>query len=180
MISTERLLLRAWREADRDDFAAMNADPAVMEFFPAPLDRPTSDRLFDRINRHFVDHGYGLLVVEERSSGAFLGFTGLAIPVFEAAFTPCVEIGWRYHRAAWGRGYATEAALACLRFGFEELKLSEICSFTSVLNLRSIAVMKRIGMRPDGQFDHPGLPAGHRLVPHVLYRIANKFININF
>ncbi|HWB68373.1 MAG TPA: GNAT family N-acetyltransferase, partial [Solirubrobacterales bacterium] len=139
MIETERLRLRRWRAADREPFAALNADPEVMEYFPGPLERAQSDALIETIELGFERHGFGLWALEQRESGAFLGFTGLAVPGFEAHFTPAVEIGWRLDRAAWGNGYATEAARAALGIGFGELGLDEVVSFTSVANRRSRA-----------------------------------------
>ena len=171
VITTERLRLRLWRDADAGDFAEMNADPRVMEYFPAPLGRAESDELLGKILAHFGTHGFGPWLVEERASGEFLGFTGLMIPTFDAEFTPAVEIGWRYARSAWGHGYASEAARACLAYGFDALNLERVVSFTSRLNLRSIAVMERIGMRFDSHFEHPKLETGDRLRPHVLYVI---------
>jgi ribosomal-protein-alanine N-acetyltransferase len=109
-----------------------------------------------------------------RGTGEFVGFTGLAVTEFEAHFTPAVEVGWRLARSAWGNGYATEAARAALSFGFEEAGLNEVVSFTAPANRRSRAVMERIGMSrdPRDDFDHPGLPGGHPLRPHVLYRVG--------
>ena len=160
--------------ADREPFAAMNADPEVMEHFPAPLTRDESDALVDRIEAGFDEQGWGLWALEERESGAFLGFTGLNRPGFDAHFTPAVEIGWRLARPAWGRGYASEAARAAAAFAFETLALDELVSFTAVANVRSQRVMQRIGMTrdPADDFDHPALPAGHPLRRHVLYRLA--------
>jgi RimJ/RimL family protein N-acetyltransferase len=170
---TERLLLRRWREEDRAPFAALNADPAVMEHFPAPLDRAASDAFVDRIVAQHDQHGWGLWALEVRDTGRFIGFTGLAAPRFEAHFTPAVEVGWRLAREAWGFGYATEAAGAATAAGFRELGLDEIVSFTAVGNTRSRAVMRRIGMTHDAadDFDHPALPDGHPLRRHVLYRL---------
>jgi ribosomal-protein-alanine N-acetyltransferase len=132
-----------------------------------------------RIEGHFAEHGYGLWAVEVRPhDGApvtgFVGFVGLAVPAFEAAFTPCVEIGWRLARGAWGQGYATEGARAALRFGFDVAGIDEIVSFTTVENARSRAVMGRLGMTrdPADDFEHPGLPVEDPLRPHVLYRLA--------
>lgn len=152
----------------------MNADPAVMEHFPELLSRRQSDELVERIEGGFATNGFGLWALEVRATGEFIGFTGLAVPEFEADFTPVVEVGWRLARSAWGNGYATEAAQAALRFGFEEVGLTEIVSFTVPANRRSRAVMERIGMSrdPRDDFDHPGLPEGHPLRPHVLYRVA--------
>ncbi|HXZ12505.1 MAG TPA: GNAT family N-acetyltransferase [Candidatus Sulfotelmatobacter sp.] len=169
-ISTERLLLREWREADRQAFAAINADARVMEFMPAPLTRAESDALADRIEAHFRERGFGLFAAELRESGAFIGFIGLSVPRFEAKFMPCVEIGWRLSADYWGRGLATEGARAVLRYGFETLGLEEIVSFTVPANLASRHVMEKIGMRhrAEHDFDHPGLPEGHPLRRHVL------------
>ena len=171
---TERLLLRRWVQADREPFGLMNADPEVMASFPAPLSRHASDLLVDRIEGHFVRHGFGLWALEIVASGEFIGFTGLAIPHFEAAFTPTVEVGWRLARSAWGHGYATEAGRAVLGIAFSELLLPEVVSFTSELNTRSRAVMERLGLRhdPADDFDHPDIAPGHPLRRHVLYRLT--------
>ena len=151
----------------------MNADPAVMEFFLSPQSRAMSDASIDAWQSQFEQRGWSNWAAELRSSGEFIGFIGLSIPTRVLPFSPCVEIGWRLAREHWGRGYATEGAREALRAGFEELTLPEIVSFTSVLNLRSRAVMARIGMRDTNQdFDHPGLPENHRLRPHCLYRIT--------
>jgi ribosomal-protein-alanine N-acetyltransferase len=172
-LRTERLTLRRWRASDRAPFAAMNADPAVMEFFPAPLTPAESDAFVDRIEAAFDDRGWGLWAVEI-PDGTFAGYVGLWPAVFESDFTPAVEIGWRLAASAWGNGYAPEAARAALTFGFEELGLDEILSFTSVLNLKSQRVMQKIGMttNPAEDFDHPSVADGHRLKRHVLYRIS--------
>ena len=172
-LRTTRLLLRVWRDSDREPFAALNADRAVMEHFPACLTRVESDALVDRITAHFGAHGFGLWAVEVPGETSFAGFVGLSVPAFEAHFTPCVEVGWRLARAAWGRGYATEAATAVLDFAFARLGLAEVVSFTAVGNRRSRAVMERIGMRRSAadDFDHPDLPVGHPLRRHCLYRI---------
>lgn len=167
-LRTERLLLRRWRSDDLVPFAAMNADPQVMKHFPAPLTRAESDTLVQRIEAGFAEHGFGLWAVQ--TPGTLVGFTGLAVPAFEAPFLPSVEVGWRLARAAWGQGYATEAATATLGAAFGPLQLPEVVSFTATTNGRSQAVMHRIGMTPAGGFDHPRIPEGHRLRPHVLYR----------
>jgi RimJ/RimL family protein N-acetyltransferase len=173
-LQTARLRLRRWIEADPEPFAALNADPAVMEYFPDLLTREQSDSLITAIESGFEQRGFGLWAVEVRATGAFIGFTGLNEPSLEAHFTPAVEVGWRLARAAWGEGYATEAARASLAFGFEEVGLDQIVSFTSAENMRSRAVMERIGMTrsPDDDFEHPGLPITHPLRRHVLYRIG--------
>ena len=173
-LTTERLLLRGWRASDREPFAAMNADPEVMRHFPGVLDRAESDALVDRIGDHWRREGVGLWAVERNEDGRLLGFTGLSRMVFEAPFTPAIEVGWRLAREAWGQGYATEAARASLEYGFRELGLEEIVSFTVPANTRSRAVMERLGMTrdPGGDFEHPRIPVGHPLRPHVLYRLA--------
>jgi ribosomal-protein-alanine N-acetyltransferase len=172
-IETQRLTLRSFAEADREPFAAMNADPEVMRHFPEPLDRVTSDALLDRIIDAWERGEPGLWAVERRVDKGFLGFVGLAIPSFEAHFTPAVEVGWRLARSAWGHGYATEGARAVLGFAFDTLGLEEVVSFTTLDNVRSRRVMERLGMTrdPEDDFDHPKLPPGHPLRRHVLYRL---------
>ncbi|MBO9649025.1 MAG: GNAT family N-acetyltransferase [Variovorax sp.] len=170
-LDTERLRLRQWRESDRAPFAALNADQGAMEFFPSPLSRAESDALVDRIAAGIDERGWGLWAVEERASGNFIGFVGLSIPRPELPCSPCVEVGWRLAPAYWGKGYAQEAARAALCVGFERIGLREIVSFTAVPNLRSEAVMQRLGMKADGVFEHPALPEGHALRPHKLYRL---------
>jgi len=166
-------VLRQWRAADRAPFAAMNADPVVMAYFPAPLTRAESDAFADAIEAHHRVHGFGLWALELPGVAPFAGFVGLSVPGFTAPFTPCVEIGWRLAAAHWGRGYATEAARAVLAHAWDVVGLDEVVSFTTAGNDRSRAVMTRIGMRHDraADFDHPRLVAGHPLRPHVLYRI---------
>jgi RimJ/RimL family protein N-acetyltransferase len=172
-LTTARLLLRPWRDADRAPFAALNADPRVMEFFPKLLDRAESDATVDRIQNHFVRHGFGLWAIELPDSAPFVGFVGLWIPEFETHFSPFVEIGWRLARDYWGQGYASEGAQAALNFGFRQAGLDEIVSMTAVANARSRRVMQRIGMThsPADDFDHPKLAADHPLCRHVLYRL---------
>jgi RimJ/RimL family protein N-acetyltransferase len=174
-LMTQRLILRRWREYDRAPFAALNADPAVMEFMPEPLGRQASDELADRIERHFGRHGFGLFAAELRETGGFIGFIGLSVPGFDAPFMPAVEIGWRLAAAYWGKGLATEGAREALRFGFETIGLDEIVSFTVPANLRSRRVMEKIGMTRDARddFDHPRMPSGHPLRRHVLYRLTS-------
>jgi RimJ/RimL family protein N-acetyltransferase len=174
IIETARLKLRPWRDDDLEPFAAINADPRVMEFFPSRLNREQSDAVATRIRDRFERHGYGLWAVELPELAPFIGFVGLSVPSFEAHFTPCVEIGWRLACEHWGRGYASEAALAVLEFGFNDLRLDEIVSFTTTTNQRSMRVMERIGMArtPEDDFDHPSLVEGHPLRRHVLYRIS--------
>jgi RimJ/RimL family protein N-acetyltransferase len=165
-LTTERLVLRRWRESDREAFAHLNTDPEVMRHFLRPLGREESDGFVDRIEARFKERGYGLWAVERREDGVFLGFTGLAYQTFEAPFTPCVEVGWRLDKFAWGHGYASEAAREALRFGFDEAGLDEIVSFTSTGNVASVRVMERIGMHrdPAGDFDYPNVPAGSQRI----------------
>ncbi|MEY4547251.1 MAG: hypothetical protein RL685_3446 [Pseudomonadota bacterium] len=171
-LRTPRLLLRQWLPSDLEPFARLNADPRVMEYFPSTLPRERSDALAARIEAHFVEHHFGLWAVQVLGGAPFVGFVGLSVPGFEAAFMPCVEVGWRLAAEHWGQGYATEAAHAALAFGFDQLGLDEIVSFAVPSNQRSRAVMHRIGMTrdPAEDFDHPRLPPGHLLRRHVLYR----------
>ncbi len=173
ILITDRLILREWRNEDHEPFARMNADPRVMEFMPALLSPEESNRFVQRIATHFREHGFGLYAVQLKSEPTFLGFTGLSVPSFQAAFTPCVEIGWRLAAEAWGKGYATEAARAVVDHAFEKLGLEDLVSFTVPANLRSRRVMEKLGMRHDvaDDFDHPLIPAGDRLRRHVLYRL---------
>jgi len=172
-LETEQLLLRRWREEDKAPFAAMNADPAVMEYFPATLSHAESDALADRFQAELDLRGFCPWAVELRESGSFIGFIGLHGVPESLSFAPAVEVGWRLARPFWGRGFATEGANRALFYGFEELGLEEIVSFTSVVNLRSRRVMERLGMtrRPDDDFDHPQVAEGDLLRPHVLYRL---------
>ncbi len=172
-LATERLLLRQWKPADRARFAELNADPEVMRCFPAPLTPQASDELADRIEADIARRGWGLWALEERATGRFIGFTGLADATFDASFTPAVEIGWRLSRTAWGSGFATEAARAAAAFAFDDIGLDQIVSFTAEHNTRSRAVMRRLGMRHHraGDFDHPHVRE-RRLRRHVLYRLA--------
>ncbi|HEX4561896.1 MAG TPA: GNAT family N-acetyltransferase [Gemmatimonadales bacterium] len=171
-IRTHRLHLRLWRDEDFPAFAALNADPRVMEYLPRPLDRAESDARAARIRAHFARHGFGLWAVEVPGVADFIGFVGLSVPDFEAHFTPCIEVGWRLAHEHWGQGYATEAARAALDFGFRRLALEEIVSSTVPANRRSRSVMERVGMTRTAadDFDHPVLPEEHPLRRHVLYR----------
>lgn len=177
-LHTARLLLRRWRAADRAPFAALNADPVVMEHLPAALSRDESDAFAERIERHFAERGFGLWAVEPVGEAPFAGYVGLSVPRFQPPFAhraePLVEIAWRLDARHWHRGFATEAARACVAFAFEHLGLDELVSFTVPRNLRSRRVMERLGMRADpaDDFEHPLLPEGHPLRRHVLYRLA--------
>jgi RimJ/RimL family protein N-acetyltransferase len=167
-------LLRAWSDDDLPEFARMNADRRVMKFFQSTLTRDESNALAGRIRERWQRDGLGWWAVEVRGGAPFIGFVGLLVPSFEAHFTPCVEVGWRLAVEHWGRGYATEGAHAALEFGFEQRGLTEIVSFTAGINVPSIRVMERIGMRrnPADDFERTSIPSGHPLRPHVLYRLA--------
>ncbi len=170
-IRTDRLLMRRWRRQDRAPFAALNADPEVMRHFPGLLDRVQSDTAVDRYLTHFEDTGFGLWALERLDDGAFLGFTGLNPMPEGVPGEGDLEIGWRLARHAWHHGYATEAARAAVDAAFGPLRLPRLWSMTAVTNTPSQAVMRRIGMREHGHFDHPRIPRGHVLRPHVAYRL---------
>jgi RimJ/RimL family protein N-acetyltransferase len=174
VIDTARLQLCEWRDDHRAPFAALNADPEVMEHLPSVLTRAMSDAFVDRIRSHFDRHGYGLWALHVRATGEFIGYTGLVLQTFPAHFTPAVEVGWRLARAHWGQGYATEGARAALEVGFTRLGLDEIVSMTVPANARSRRVMERIGMTRDSadDFDHPRVPAGNPMRRHLLYRLS--------
>ena len=172
-LDTPRLRLRTWRDSDRAAFAALNADPRVMAHFPALISREASDASVDAFNAGFAERGWSNWAVERRDTGEFIGFTGLTIPKRSFPFSPCVEVGWRLAHAHWGLGFATEAALAALALGFERVGLAEIVSMTALTNTRSQAVMRRIGLvDAHFSFEHPGVPEGHALRPHCLYRLS--------
>jgi len=174
-LETERLLLRQWKDADRGPFAALCADAKVMEFFLSTLNREESNAMVERCRGLIQERGWGFWAVESKVAPGFMGFVGLHIPAADLPFSPCVEIGWRLSEDYWGNGYATEAAQAALDFGFQNLNLREIVSFTAVLNRRSQAVMSRIGMRQTETFEHhPRVPTGNPLRPHCLFRISRK------
>ena len=175
-LRTSRLLLRDWRDEDVPAFAALNADPQVMEFFPRVLDRTESDAMAARIRKGLALSGYGLWAVKVCGITPFIGFVGLSVPQFEAHFTPCVEVGWRLARQYWGNGYATEAARAVLEFGFRQLELAEIVSFTVPANQRSRSVMERIGMTysPDDDFENPRIPRATQTSCALSYQESSR------
>lgn len=172
-VETDRIRLRQWREEDFAPFAALTADPEVMRYFPATLSAEESNALASRFRDLIAERGWGLWAAEEKQSGEFMGLLGLHIPTAPLPFMPCVEIGWRLARKWWGRGFATEGARGALQFGFCELDLDSIVSFTALVNHRSEAVMKRLGMQRESTFEHPVVPVGHVLRDHCLYRLAN-------
>lgn len=170
--TTPRLALRRWRDADRAPFAAMNADPEVMRYFPSLQTAEISNAAIDHWMSQFAEQGWSNWAVELRETGQFIGFIGLSVPRRQLPFSPCVEIGWRLARDVWHQGYATEGARAVLDIGFGRLGLAQIVSFTALGNLPSRAVMERIGLRnAEADFDHPAVPEGHVLRPHCLYMI---------
>jgi RimJ/RimL family protein N-acetyltransferase len=173
-IRTDRLIMRRWRDSDREPYAAMNADPEVMLYLPGPLSRAEADAHIDRMEARFAEHGVGLWALEVTGSGELIGFTGLAPMAAGVPGAGGTEVGWRLARAAWHQGYASEAARAALDVGFTGLHLAEIWSITAVLNGPSQAVMRRIGMTQYAHFGHPALPEGHELRPHVAYRLARS------
>jgi RimJ/RimL family protein N-acetyltransferase len=170
---TDRLILRRWRESDRQPFAVMNADPRVMEFFPRLWSPDESNLLVDRIEAHIEQYGFGFCAAELIASGSFIGFVGLAVPRFDASFTPCVEIGWRLAHEHWGTGLATEGARAMVARAFDVHDLHEIVAYTAPTNMRSRRVMEKLGMThdPADDFDHPGIAPEHPLRHQALYRL---------
>ncbi|MGH8793808.1 MAG: GNAT family N-acetyltransferase [Stackebrandtia sp.] len=168
-VVTDRLILRNWRHGDREPFAALNADPEVMRHLPGVRTRAASDAMVDRLAAAIARDGYGLWAVEVADAGDFVGFTGMTAADATFPCAPAVEIGWRLARHAWGHGYATEAARACLEVAFDRLKLPELVSVTAPANVRSQAVMRRLGMTrdPSEDFDLPSAPGGRA----VLYRL---------
>jgi RimJ/RimL family protein N-acetyltransferase len=175
-IETDRLILREWKEEDIGPFAKLNADPAVMEFFPSTLTYPETEILMKKLQARFRDDGFSFFATHLKTTSEFIGFIGLNKPVFNAPFMPAVEIGWRIASHHWNKGYATEGAKACLDFGFTELGLKEIVSFTAEINIRSIRIMEKIGMHQDqqGSFLHPLVVDSSPLKKHVLYRIRDR------
>ena len=172
MITTERLILRPWRENDRPLFAEQNADPVVMRFLNGVLTRAESDAYVERAEQHLAETGFCKWAVEAPGVAPFIGAVGLTRVKFEASFTPAVEVAWRLHRRHWGRGYATEAARAAIEDGFVRIGLAEVVALTALSNSASARVMERLGMTRTIEFDHPRLPEGNKLRRHILYRLS--------
>jgi RimJ/RimL family protein N-acetyltransferase len=170
-LRTDRLVMRRWQESDREPYAALNADPEVMRYFPGLLARADSDAHISRMEDHFERHGFGLWALEVADTGQFIGFTGLAPMPDGVPGAGGTEVGWRLAQSAWHHGYATEAARAAVDVAFGGLGLPEIWSVTAVLNEPSQAVMRRLGLSVHGYFDHPRVPDGHRVQPHVAYHL---------
>lgn len=175
-LKSERLIFREWQDSDRDAFARMNADPIVMQYLPRSLDEKSSNKLVDRFQKHFDEHGFGLYAVEIKESGEFAGFIGLQTVDFKAAFTPAVEIAWRLDYGVWGHGYASEGAQAVLDHGLKKLKIKKIVAFTVPENARSIHLMEKIGLKhvKGGDFQHPAVRKTDPLSKHVLYSTDGK------
>jgi RimJ/RimL family protein N-acetyltransferase len=173
-IQTSRLLMRRWQDSDREPFADLNGDPETMLYFPSTMDRAASDAFVDRIEGLFDQRGFGLWALEVAETGEFIGFTGLNPMPDGVPGAGGMEVGWRLAKQAWHHGYATEAARAALDVAFSGVGLPEIWSMTAILNEPSQAVMRRLGMTEVTRFDHPNVPDGHRIQPHVLYHLANQ------
>jgi RimJ/RimL family protein N-acetyltransferase len=172
LITTARLGLRAWNESDLESLAVMCADPEVMRFFPETLNPIQSKSLFDRLQKCYLDNGLTYFVVELKATRTFIGFSGMLNQTYEAPFTPCIDIGWRFKKAAWGKGYATEAATACLDYAFQKKKVNEIYSVCPSINTDSESIMKKIGMKYDGSFKHPALKNYPELATCLIYKIV--------
>ena len=169
-IKTNRLMLRQWQKSDRKPFAQLNADPAVMKYYPNTLNREQSDAMFDKLSNIIVRQGWGFWAVELLDEEQFIGFVGLHKPDYNLPVSPCTEVGWRLAKEYWGNGYATEAANAALNFAFTQLDLSEVYSFTSIINQRSERLMQRLGLiNTHNNFNHPMILNNLRLREHVLY-----------
>lgn len=168
---TKRLVFRDWNEQDLNEFRIMNKDTRVMEYFKKILNKEETDRFYNAIQDEFRNYGYGLYAVETRHNNDFIGFIGFHWANFNSQFTPCIEIGWRLKYEAWGNGFATEGAKACLKYGFDTLGFNKIYSFTSKINLPSENVMKKVGMVKVMEFEHPNIMENNPLRKHVLYSI---------
>lgn len=173
-IETSRLILRDWKDSDLEPFCQLNADEQVMKYFPKTLSEKETNELYEVIVSEFLDCGFGLYAVESKENNEFIGFIGFHKATFDADFTPCIEIGWRLKKEAWGRGYATEGAKACLTYGFDTLGFKEIYSFTADINVPSKNVMNKIGMSFIKMFDHPKVERSSELSKHVLFHIEKK------
>lgn len=171
ILQTPRLGLRTWKESDLDPFAQLNANPKTMQFYPSTLDRTASQKMLLRIQKQYQEFGFSVYAVDLLEQQQFIGYIGFMRPTFESYFTPCVEIGWRLDPKVWNQGLATEGALACLNYGFEQLKFKEIYSFTAAINKPSERVMQKIGLQKIDSFEHPLLDKNSPLALHVLYKI---------
>lgn len=173
-IESPRLLLRSWKDSDSEAYIKMNLDPLVMQYFPQTISQEDSLTHIKKIKTHFEEYNYGLYALELKEEKRFIGFTGFSHPSFESFFTPCIEIGWRIDSPYWQKGLGTEAAKACLDYGFQQLNMDKIVSFTSIHNTTSEKLMQKIGMQKITEFDHPKLDPTHFLCKHVLYQIVRN------
>lgn len=171
-LKTERLLLRQWQEGDFPKFVEMGKDADVMRYFPAKLTEKESNAMALKIQSLIHERGWGFWAVELPEQASFIGFVGLHVPNNNLPFSPCVEIGWRLAAKHWGKGYATEAANAALKFAFSELDIAQVVSFTSIINTPSQRVMRNLGMCHAGNFTHPDVPKDSPLAEHVLFKIS--------
>ena len=178
IITTDRLIIRNWLESDISSLVQMNKDQDVMRYFLSTMSDEESIDLYNRIIAHFNKNGFGLYVVEAKDNNEFLGYTGFMKADFESDFTPCIEIAWKFNKQFWGKGFATEAAKACLEYGFSKLHFEKVHSFTSIHNKKSEAVMRRIGMSKTGEFNHPKVPVDNELRLHVNYVIEKEDYNL--
>ena len=174
ILEPPRLLLRRWRPEDLAPFARMNADPVVMEYFVSPYTEERTQEFYQKIQKEFAEYGYGLYAAQEKASNLFMGFIGFHWARLDADFCPCVEIGWRLDHPFWGKGYATEGAKACLDYGFRELALPKVCSYTTHRNLRSQRVMEKIGLKRGTEFLDTSIPAGHPHNPLIYYHLSRE------
>lgn len=178
ILSTQRLILREWRDPDAAPYAALNADPRVREYFPSVLTKDQSDTEMGRIRAGYERDGFCMFAAELISTGEFIGFIGIQTVTYTIPMVaqPTVEIGWRLAHAYWGKGLATEGAAAALRYALDAVKLPEIIAITVPNNVRSRRVMEKIGMKhhPELDFEHPRLPEGHPMRRHVLYAVQRE------
>lgn len=174
IIKTNRLGLRNWHKKDIISATRMNADKAVREFFPNTMSQQETEEFIKKMQQHFINYRYCYFAVDELASQEFIGFIGLSNQTFKSQFTPCVDIGWRLVTKAWGKGYATEGALACLHFAFKTLNLPKVYAIAPELNLKSQRVMQKIGMKEYTRFKHPKIAAENPLKNCVAYRILKK------
>ncbi len=173
-IETERLQLRDWKEEDKDIFKSINQDLEVMKYLGKPLTEDETNHLIEKVKKELKEDNFGVYAVELKENKKFIGSVGLHRTTFLSDFTPCIEILWRIDSNYWNKGYATEAAKACLDYAFNTLKIDEVYSFTSKLNKASMKVMKNIGLKFIKEFDHPNLRHDDPLSRHVLYKIERK------
>lgn len=176
MLKTDRLIIRQWQESDITSLSKLNADKEALKYFPRTYTKQETIEFIEKMSDKISKQSYGFFALELRETKEFIGFTGLSNPSYKTPFTPCTEIGWRIHKQFWGKGYAPEAAKACLDYAFNELYLDEIVSFTASLNKPSMRVMEKIGMTRSihEDFYHPLINKTDPLALHVLYRLKKE------